>query len=578
MKQLSAQRAESRRFTRWAIIGLIVIFIGIYVLPLGLRPMVVPDEARYAAIPAEMIRTGEWTVPHLAGIRYFEKPVLGYWMTAASFLAFGENTEALRLPSAVMSGLAIIMILLFVRRWTGRWDIATLSGVVLATCLEPVILGTTAILDAPFAACVTATIVCFYLGWRSQSSSKYGWLISAGVACGAAFLIKGFLAVALPTMVLAPWLAWSGRWKDLVTLPWLPAAAAIATALPWSIAVHGASPEYWDYFFWVEHIQRFTGGAEAQHPEPWWFFAPILVVGLIPWLFASPLAVMGLARRGFGSPESRLLLCWAVLPLIFFSVSSGKLPTYILPCFPPFAALITVGLIEHFGSVDNHRRVGQLIPGSILAVIGIVAIVSSPFIPTDSVHGGPWEDGGTWRLAIVGLTLLFWGGTDWVSCRSDDGLRRVFIGGIGAAAFLAIMPSLLPTGWMKISKAPMAWLHQWTPLAERSTVLADRDLIHAGYWIWPNADVHLFGNPGEMKWGVMNFKEHAEAHIQTSDLAKAVQAASLEQPVILVVTRPDQYQKIIGRLVGINHISEPATKSDRDVLLAVWPAEAMPAN
>ncbi len=88
------------RFAKYALVVLAIVFIGVYLLPLGLRPMVVPDEARYGVIPAEMIDTGDWVVPHLIGIRYFEKPVLGYWLTAVSFLGFGENTFALRLPSA----------------------------------------------------------------------------------------------------------------------------------------------------------------------------------------------------------------------------------------------------------------------------------------------------------------------------------------------------------------------------------------------------------------------------------------------------------------------------------------------
>lgn len=578
MSSLCSNQDNVRRFTWWAFIGLIVIFVGIYVLPLGLRPLVVPDEARYAAIPAEMMRTGEWTVPHLAGIRYFEKPVLGYWMTAASFLVLGENAVALRLPSALMSGLAIVMLLLFVRRWTGRWDLAALSGVVLATCFEPVLLGTTAILDAPFAACTTASIVCFYLGWRSRGGPRTAWLVGAGVGCGAAFLIKGFLAIALPGMVLVPWLAWSGRWRELLTLPWIPAAAAVATAIPWSIAVHEKSPEYWGYFFWVEHVHRFTAGAEAQHPEPWWFYVPVLVVGLIPWLFAAPLVVNGLVRRGFGSDESRLLVCWVVLPLLFFSISSGKLPTYILPCFPPLAALIALGLVEYFASVEWRRRAIQRAPGAILVSIGVAAIAGAPFVPVEAAGGGPWEDGGTWRLAAIGLTFVFWGLADWVSCRSTNGSQRILIGGIGAAAFLAIMPALLPTGWMPVSKAPMAWLQQWTPLAERSTVLADRDLIHAGYWLWPHADLHLYSDPGELRWGVNNFKEHAEAHIRTGELAKAVWAATADQPLVLVVTRPEQFQRLINRSVGLGRIPEPATVVDRNVLLAVWPRSELSAR
>jgi 4-amino-4-deoxy-L-arabinose transferase len=565
-----------RRFAKTALLVLAIVFIGVYIVPLGLRPLVVPDEVRYGVIPAEMIDTGEWVVPHLVGIRYFEKPVLGYWLTAVSFLGFGENAFSLRLPSALMSGLAIVMLLLFVRRWTNRWDLAVLSGVVLATCLEPVILGTTAVLDAPFAGTVTATIVCFYLGWRARGSKRAGWMIAAGVACGAAFLIKGFLAVALPVMVLAPWLMWNGRWRDLFVLPWIPAVAALLTALPWSLAVHWRSAEYWDYFFWVEHVHRFTGGQHAQHPEPWWFFIPIILVGLIPWVFAAPLALAGLLRRGFGSAESTLLVCWLVIPLAFFSVSSGKLPTYILPCFPAAAAMLAVGLVERFTHTPPRRTAGELVLGGVLIGFGVVAVLATPFIPADPLDGSPWQDGGVWRLAVLGLSLIFWGGADWVSQRTDDGRGRVLIGGIGAAVLFAVIPSMMPTGWMTISKAPTAWMERYAPIATRSTVLAGRDFVHAAKWQWPEADVRLFGTPGELQWGVETFPEHAEAHITEGEFVKAVRPATGEHPVVLISTSPDRRLSWIAELVEQGALTQPAIVTDRDVVIAVWPASAMP--
>jgi 4-amino-4-deoxy-L-arabinose transferase len=570
---------ESRRsFFRLALLVLGIVFVGVYLLPLGLRPLVVPDEARYGVIPAEMIETGDWIVPHLVGIRYFEKPALGYWMTAVSFLGFGENAFSLRLPSAMMSGFSIVLLVLFVRRWTSRWDLAALSGLVLATCLEPAILGTTAVLDAPFSATVTATIVCFYFGWRSVGSARFGWLVAAGVACGAAFLIKGFLAMALPAMVLAPWLMWQGRWRDMFVLPWVPAVAAILTALPWSLAVHWQSAEYWDYFFWIEHVHRFTGGSEAQHPEPWWFFVPIIFTGLIPWVFAAPLALAGLLRRGFGSPESRLLVCWLLIPLAFFSVSSGKLPTYILPCFPAAAAMIAVGLVERFNYAGPKRTFGSLVLGGILIVLGLVAVVSTPFIPVVAQDGGIWQDGGVWRLAIVGIALVFWGLADWVSQRTDDGRGRVLLGGVGTAALFAVIPLMMPTGWMEISKAPIAWMRPYTSLAQQSTVLAGRDFVHAAKWVWPRSDVRLFGDPGEMRWGVENFAEHAESHVSEQEFAQVVQQATVAHPVVLLSTSPDRRLKWIAEMIDRGEVAQPQIVTDRDVILAVWPKSSLPAR
>ena len=90
---------------------IICLFLLIYVLPLGSRPMVVPDESRYSEIPREMVASGDWVVPRLNGLRYFEKPVLGYWLVAASIKLFGENAFATRLPSALAAGLSALLVL-----------------------------------------------------------------------------------------------------------------------------------------------------------------------------------------------------------------------------------------------------------------------------------------------------------------------------------------------------------------------------------------------------------------------------------------------------------------------------------
>jgi hypothetical protein len=111
----------------YAMIGL---FFLLYILPLGVRPIMVPDESRYAEIPREMIASGDWTAPHLNGLRYFEKPVLGYWLNAGSIMLFGENAFAIRFPSAMSAGISAVILFLLVRRYAGGY-----SAGILAACM-----------------------------------------------------------------------------------------------------------------------------------------------------------------------------------------------------------------------------------------------------------------------------------------------------------------------------------------------------------------------------------------------------------------------------------------------------------
>ena len=96
--------------------AVVALFLLIYILPFGARNLVVPHETRYGEIPREMITGGDWIVPHLNHLRYFEKPLLGYWVYVSSILLFGENNFAVRLPSSMAVGLSALLIYLMVSR------------------------------------------------------------------------------------------------------------------------------------------------------------------------------------------------------------------------------------------------------------------------------------------------------------------------------------------------------------------------------------------------------------------------------------------------------------------------------
>src|ERR1700748_400645 len=94
----AAERASSDAshdiVTRRGAVALLALFALIYLLPLGVRPLSSPDEVRYGEIAREMISSGDWVSPHFNGVRYFEQPVLAYWLTRLWITALGGNTHA----------------------------------------------------------------------------------------------------------------------------------------------------------------------------------------------------------------------------------------------------------------------------------------------------------------------------------------------------------------------------------------------------------------------------------------------------------------------------------------------------
>src|SRR5438552_4529920 len=167
--QARPTNVRSGRRWRWSVPALFAVYLTIFILPLGTRPIAMTDEARYAEIPREMIASADWVVPHLDGLRYFEKPVMGYWLTALSMLTFGENPFGARFSSAAAAGVTAVLVYWLLRRETGEIALAACSCLAYLTTLLVLLVSTCNLLDAIFTAFVTASIAFFLAGYRAQA-------------------------------------------------------------------------------------------------------------------------------------------------------------------------------------------------------------------------------------------------------------------------------------------------------------------------------------------------------------------------------------------------------------------------
>ena len=124
--------------------------------------MVIPDEFRYAKISREIVETGNWVVPHLDGLRYFEKTAIGHWLlNAMAITLFGENTFAVRFPSAVAVGLSVLMLFFLVRMFADTYYASILTPVIFLTGFEVFGVGTFTVLDSIFSMVVTASMAAY---------------------------------------------------------------------------------------------------------------------------------------------------------------------------------------------------------------------------------------------------------------------------------------------------------------------------------------------------------------------------------------------------------------------------------
>jgi 4-amino-4-deoxy-L-arabinose transferase len=475
------------------------LFLLFYILPLGFRPIFIPDESRYAEIPREMIVSGDWVVPRLDGIRYFEKPVLGYWLNALSIELFGENAFAVRFPSAMATGLSALIIFLLVRRFSKSNFLGAITAVIFLTCFEVYGVGTFNILDSVLAMFLTAAMASFFFAYTAGNSSKkkQGFLLLFGVFCGLAFLTKGFLAFAIPVMVIVPFMIWERRIRELLLMPWIPIAVAVLVALPWGIMIFLREPDFWHYFIWNEHIRRFLA-ENAQHSQSFMYFFLVLPAAALPWSFLFPAVVLGLKKTGLRNAMIRYAVCWFLFPFLFFSICKGKLLTYILPCFPPLAILISAGLVPYFEKGGKKafnagsKSLAFLVIGIAIALIGVESIGFKGFRP----YLQSWK----WALSMAGLItfayLLF------VACRKTEYKQKIVFYAVSPIFIIFSIPFIIP-GVTLQTKTPGKMLLQYSHLVHPDTILvSDEDQVRAVCWFYKRNDVYLLGGGGELMYGL----------------------------------------------------------------------------
>lgn len=358
---------------------LLILVLGTcYFMFLGSRPLVTPDEGRYAEIPREMLATGHYITPHLNHIKYFEKPPLFYWMQAASIKTFGMSEWSVRLVSLLMGLLGCLATYLFAAKIFDKLT-GTLSFFVLGSSLLYYIMAHTAILDMTVSCFITFTLYFFLLGANASTRLKQNsFYYLTALSSGLAVMSKGLIGLVLPMSIIGIWMLYLNKWSILKKFPWLISSILFfAVALPWHLLVQMRNPEFFHYYFIVQHFERYLTSS-AGRSEPFWFFVPVILLGFFPWSFFLFFVIkkqLSTVRAKQKNHETiSFMMIWSIIVLLFFSASQSKLVPYILPILPPLSILTG----KYLTDAIQHNRLflEKMIAGLIilLVCIGIFGI------------------------------------------------------------------------------------------------------------------------------------------------------------------------------------------------------------
>lgn len=422
----------------WRDLLILTLLFGVlFAEQLGVSTLVNPDEGRYAEVPREMVASGDWVTPRLNGVIYFEKPPLMYWCVALCLKAFGPSEWSMRLTPALFAFAGVLMTYAAARRLHGRVA-GFVAGAVLGSMILYYALGRILILDMAVSVLMSATLFCFILGVNSAGRARRWFFYGLYVTAALATLTKGLIGFLLTGFVMFGWLLAFNQWKRLRPL-YLPSGILLflAIAAPWHVLAAMRNPDWARFYFIREHWERFTTTEHGRF-EPWWYFIPVILLGIFPWCgflwSATRDALRGGWVRRHENANAWFYLTWITLVWLFFSKSQSKLIPYILPVFPPIAVLIGMWLARLAAGADRRgirTAFWSFSVGGVGLAAAMLVAVFKPGIVKDAAQMAALQDN-----AICGAIALVAGAitVPWLVQRGR--LRPAFLAMVGATSVL----------------------------------------------------------------------------------------------------------------------------------------------
>lgn len=304
---------------------------------LGAMPLLDVDEGAFSEATREMLARGNFVSTTLDGEPRHDKPILIYWLQAASVSLLGLDEFALRLPSAIAAALWALALYRFTARFADH-ETAAVAVLVMALGLQVGLVAKAAIADALLNLLIAVTFFDVYRHWheprRGTLARVYLWL-------GLGFLTKGPVAVALPLVVSLVFYVSLGRWRDwLRAVLWVPGIALfLAIVVPWHVASYlDQGTAFFEGFYLHHNLGRYTETMEGHGGDLWYYlvWGPLVVLPFTGLLVAA----LSRLRSDWDDGLRRLLWLWFGAVLLLFSLSSTQLPHYLLyGCTPLFVLM-----------------------------------------------------------------------------------------------------------------------------------------------------------------------------------------------------------------------------------------------
>lgn len=371
-------------------------------LTLSGYPILDRTEARYAYIGELMVQTGNWITPFFDhNVPLWAKPILSFWLTAASFSVFGINAFAARLP-AFLIFISVCWITFALGRGERDKEFGLAAATIFASTSLAFYLGGTVMTDPALMLGIALTMTGFWKAVGHPDNNSWAWKYSFFVGVSIGTLAKGPVAILLPGLSIALWITQHRKWNDTWRrLPWLTGTAlTLVLVIPWYALAEIRTPGFLRYFIVGEHLGRFLiphwSGDLYGQGRGWprgtiWLFGLVAVlpwsVSLIILLFRRESRSALFKRSNLSDPWLSYLLCWLLVPLVVFTFSAHTLPTYVAPSLCAFAFLCACGLRRYGDWAGRYGFAATAAIVPFLFLAAVIAITINPgarYLPTQA--------------------------------------------------------------------------------------------------------------------------------------------------------------------------------------------------
>jgi 4-amino-4-deoxy-L-arabinose transferase-like glycosyltransferase len=413
-----------------------------------------------------------------------------------AYKATGGVTDwAARLPSAILCALMIF----FIYVWTRHFRRGMQLDAALITAASAIIIGfgRGASTDMPLTATFTIAMLCWYGWYQSQNRT---WLVGFYLFEGLATLAKGPVALFLAAVIIVSFSILRRDWQLVWRTLWLPGIALYAlVVLPWFIAVQRANPEFFRVFILEHNLARYATDI-YRHKQPFWYYLPVAIIGLIPWVVFVVAALVDAIRdwrysvtQPQGEEDLRIYLgVWFFLPIIFFSISQSKLPGYILPAIPAGTILLADFILRREEAGDTPAPWLTALHAILCAALMVAALVVPFKLVQQEVTKAAIIVAIT--LAVIGLAML------WLTL-STRGYRML--------RFSTLVPLLIAYGLILRGTAPMINVLQSARPIQSTLSYTELGSV---------ADVAVYDVPRSVEYGLGFYRNHRIASYERKEI------------------------------------------------------------